>query len=472
MRFGDGFAWGAATAAYQIEGSADVDGRGPSVWDAFCLLRGAVRGGHTGDVACDHYRRWPEDVALMRDLGLNAYRFSLSWTRLLPEGRGTPNEAGLAFYDRLVDALLAAGIEPYATLFHWDFPLELQRRGGWLNPDAVGWFEAFADLAARRYGDRVRHWFTLNEPPCFLGIGHVDGRHAPGLRLDWPEFLLALKHASMAHGAAVGALRGGARGPVSIGAVPVSHIGIPARETPESVAAAREYTFGTPDPGRGYWVARLYLDPILRGEWPHDIAEALTPHGPRVSESDLRVMNQPVDLLGLNFYSAPTIDAGPDGRPVELPEPAGTPRTAFDWPVTPEGLYWSVRLHHERYGLPVAIAENGMAAHDWVGSDGRVRDPQRIDFLARYLRSLHRAHAEGLPVLGYFHWSLLDNFEWAEGYERRFGLVHVDFATQRRTLKDSARWYANVAATNGAALAAPAAAAAVAAGPEVGGPRR
>lgn len=456
MRFDDAFVWGAATAAYQIEGAVEADGRGPSVWDAFCARAGAIRGGDTGAVACDHRNRYREDVELMREIGLGAYRFSFSWTRVLPEGRGRPSEEGLGFYDRLIDALLEAGVEPYATLFHWDYPLELLRAGGWLNADSVGWFEEFAELMADRYSDRVRNWFTLNEPTCFLGLGHVDGRHAPGLQLDWPEFFLALKHASMAHGGAVQALRARAREPLQVGIVPISHIAIPADETPESVAAAREYTFGAADPERGYWVARPYLDPVLLGVWPWDIVSALTPNGPEVSDRELAKMHQPLDTLGLNFYSGPIVRAGRDGRPEAVAEPPGSPRTAFDWTVTPEGLYWSVRFHHERYGLPVVIAENGLAGLDWVSLDGKVHDPQRIDYTARYLRSLHRACGEGFPVLGYFHWSLLDNFEWAEGYSRRFGLVHVDFETQKRTPKDSARWYRSVIESRGAVLADPA----------------
>lgn len=453
MKFKDGFVWGAATAAYQIEGGADVDGRGPSVWDRFCDTPGRVFKGHSGATACDHYHRAAEDVRLMADLGLQAYRFSFSWSRILPGGIGEVNSKGIAFYDRLIDLLMEFGITPYATLFHWDFPQELFQRGGWLNPDSVSWFEEYSGVLAERFSDRIQHWWTLNEPPCFLGLGHMDGVHAPGLHLDWPELLLATKHALMSHGAAVRTLRQSAKLEPRIGYVPISHIGIPADERPETIAAAKEFTFGIPEQSRSFWFARLYLDPVVLGVWPEECVRVFTDAGPELSSEDLELMSQPVDLLGLNFYSAPTIAAGQDGKPVVREAAVGEPRTGFDWPVTPEGLYWSVRFHHERYGLPMMIAENGLSSLDWVAEDGAVHDPQRIDFASRYLRSLHRAGAEGYPIEGYFHWSLMDNFEWAEGYRHRFGMIHVDFQTQKRTIKDSGYWYRDVIRRNGLAEA-------------------
>lgn len=447
--FKENFVWGAATAAYQIEGAAQRGGRGASVWDMFSRKPGAVLGGQSGEVACDHYHRYREDVAIMRELELQAYRFSFSWSRILPSGQGAVNPEGVAFYDRLIDTLLESGITPYATLFHWDFPHELFLRGGWLNRDSVEWFGEYAGVVAEKFSDRIQNWWTLNEPPCFLGLGHVDGIHAPGLKLDWPEFFFATKHALMAHGRAVQVLRANAKIPPVIGYVPISHIGIPADESPENIQAAREFTFGTPDLSRKYWFARLYLDPVVLGEWPEESVRVFTDLGPCVTQDELDLMSQPIDLLGLNFYSAPTICRGEGGKPLEVVPNPGMPRTGFDWPITPEGLYWSVRFHHERYGLPIMIAENGLSSLDWVSEDGAVHDPQRIDFTSRYLRSLHRADAEGYPIKGYFHWSLLDNFEWAEGYRHRFGLVHVDFETQKRTIKDSGRWYRSVIRRNG-----------------------
>lgn len=449
MKFKSNFVWGAATASYQIEGAANEGGRGPSVWDMFCRKPGAVLKGHSGEVACDHYHLMANDVQLMHELGLDAYRFSFSWSRILPNGVGQINPKGVDFYDRLIDRLLEFGIAPYATLFHWDYPYELFLRGGWLNPDSVEWFGEYADVLAQKFSDRIQNWWTLNEPPCFLGMGHMDGAHAPGLKLDWPELLIATKHAMMAHGRGVQALRASAQLKPIIGYVPISHIGIPKDESPENIEAAREFTFGIPDPNRKFWFARLFLDPVVLGEWPEECIRVMTAHGPKVSDQDLALMSQPIDRLGLNFYSAPYIEKGEDGRPKVLDSAVGEPRTGFDWPVTPEGLYWSVRFHHERYNLPIMIAENGLSSLDWVSEDGAVHDPQRIDFTSRYLRSLHRADAEGYPIEGYFHWSLMDNFEWAEGYRHRFGLIHVDFETQKRTIKDSGYWYRDVIKRNG-----------------------
>ncbi len=448
-RFGDNFVWGAGTASYQIEGAAKEGGRTPSVWDTFCETPGKVLQGDTGAVACDHYHRFREDVGIMDQIGLQAYRFSFSWSRVLPNGVGQVNPEAIAFYDKLIDCLLEYGIEPYPTLFHWDYPQVLFDQGGWLNPDSVEWFGEYTTVLADHFSDRVKNWWTLNEPPCFLGLGHVDGVHAPGLKLGWPEFLLAAKHAMMSHGKAVQVLRARAKTTPTIGYVPISHIGIPIDESPANIEAARQFTFGVQDAARSFWFARLYLDPVVLGEWPEECISVLTPDGPKVSDEDLKLMSEPVDRLGLNFYSAPYVKMGEDGKPEVVKLAPGHPRTGFDWPVTPEGLYWSVRFHSERYKLPLMIAENGLSSLDWVSEDGAVHDPQRIDYTSRYLKGLHRAHDEGFPIDGYFHWSILDNFEWAEGYRHRFGLVHVDFETQKRTLKDSAYWYRQVIENNG-----------------------
>jgi beta-glucosidase len=447
--FGDDFVWGAATAAYQIEGAANADGRLDSVWDTFCREPGKVLNGESGDVACDHYHKFRDDIAMMAEMGIKSYRFSFSWSRIIPEGTGDLNLKGIAFYNRLINTLLEYGITPYATLFHWDYPQALQDRGGWLNPESVDWFGEYTRVLAEHFSDRISNWFTLNEPPCFLGLGHVDGTHAPGLHLDWPEFFLACKHALMSHGRAVKVLRTEAKTPPRIGYVPISHIGIPKDESPENIQAARDFTFGIQNSDRKFWFSRLWLDPVVLGEWPTECIEILTKDAPSVSKEELDLMSQPIDFLGLNYYSAPYIQRGKDGKPEGVANRPGHPRTGFDWPLAPEGMYWSVRFHAERYGLPVMIAENGLSSLDWVSEDGAVHDPQRIDFLARYLRSLHRAYSEGFAIKGYFHWSLMDNFEWAEGYRHRFGLVHVDFATLKRTLKDSAHWYKEVILNNG-----------------------
>ncbi len=451
-KFRDDFLWGVAAASYQIEGGSRADGRGPSVWDMFCRWPGKVNAGHTGDVACDHYHRFQEDVGLMREIGARAYRFSFSWSRVLPEGTGAANEKGLEFYDRLIDALLENGIEPFPTVFHWDYPHALFLRGGWLNPDAPKWFADYTALLAERYSDRVAKWYTLNEPPCFLGLGHVAGIHAPGLKLDYPEFFTATKHALLAHGMACQALRAKGKQKLHLSIAPVSSIGVPVDETEDNIQAARAYSFGEPIDGRWFWPNRIYLDPVILGTWPSQFERFLGANPIKVTDEELKTMKQPIDSIGLNYYTAARIEAMPDGSLKELQHVPGHARSGFDWAVVPEGLYWSVRFHYERYGLPMTISENGISGLDWVGLDGGVHDPQRIDFTEQHLLQLSRAHQEGFPVLGYFHWSLMDNFEWAEGYRHRFGLIHVDYETQKRTIKDSGHWYRRVADSNGSVL--------------------
>jgi beta-glucosidase len=444
--FPQGFVWGAASASYQIEGAASDDGKGPSIWDAFCKRPGAVWQGHTGEIACDHYHRWREDVALMKALGLGAYRLSISWPRVLPEGTGQVNAAGLDFYDRLVDALLAAGIAPYVTLFHWDSPLALHGLGGWLHEDSPRWFGEYARAVAARLGDRVASFMTMNEPQVVVDAGLRDGRHAPGEQRPFADVLLAAHRVLLAHGLGVQALR--AEAPrVRVGMAPVGLPAIPASTDPRDVEAARDWTFRTVS--RSLRTNAWWMDPIFLGEYPADGVALFAADMPALGASDMRTIAQPLDYFGVNLYDAPVVRATAGG-PEAVPMPVGAPITAFDWRVTPEALYWGPRFFHDRYGLPVLITENGLSCRDWVSLDGAVHDPQRIDFIARHLRELHRVLAGGTPILGYFHWTLLDNFEWAHGYKHRFGLVYVDFATQERVVKDSGRWYAQVIASNGA----------------------
>lgn len=450
MPFPVGFVWGAGTSAYQIEGAVAADGRGPSVWDAFCRVPGAIASGHTGDTACDHYHRAAEDIALMRDIGLRAYRFSISWPRVLPEGIGAPNPSGLAFYDKLVDSLLASGVEPWVTLFHWDFPLALFHRGGWLARDSVRWFADYAALVADRLSDRVRHWITINEPQIYIGMGHKDGVNAPGLKLPRREWLLAAHHTLMAHGAACQALRARCTRPPAIGWAPIGRARVPATDSPADLQAARHAAWSVAAPD--CWNTTWFADPLFFGRYPDDGMDLFGDDAPRPHPGDMELMRQPLDFYGVNIYDAERIAAGPDGKPVSVPHAPGHPRTAFDWPVVPGALRYGTRFLYERYRVPVVVAENGLSNCDWVALDGFVHDPQRIDYTARALIDLHAAIADGVEVRGYFHWSLLDNFEWARGYHERFGLVHVDFTTQRRTLKDSARWYRRVIESNGANL--------------------
>ena len=449
MSFPDKFHWGAVTSAYQLEGAWDADGKGPSVWDMFTRRRGHVWGGQTGQVACDHYHRSKEDVGLMGQMGLNAYRFSVSWPRVMPNGTGAVNEAGLAFYDRLVDDLLAAGVQPWVTLFHWDFPYQLFLRGGWLNPESPVWFAKYAAAVVDRLSDRVTHWMTLNEPQCFIGLGHETGEHAPGLKLDMPEVLLAGHHALLAHGRAVEVIRERAKKKPIVGWSPAGTIYYPATESMEDVNAARVATNSV---WPGVWNNRWWGDPVVFGQYPEEGLRVYGDAAPKTTKADFKIIQQPIDFYGCNIFQGEAIKAGPGGEPVLSPLPQGHPRTLYLWNQTPEALYWGPKFLAETYKLPIIITENGMSNCDMIGHDGRVHDQVRVEFMIGYLLQLRRALAEGIDVRGYFVWSLMDNFEWQEGYKHRFGLIHVDYATQRRTLKDSALWYRDVIKSNGAEL--------------------
>lgn len=450
MGFPQGFVWGAAASSYQIEGAAYEDGKGASVWDVFVREPGRVYNGHTGDVACDHVHRFKEDVALMREMGLQAYRFSISWPRVLPLGTGGINAAGLGFYDRLVDELLAAGIAPYATLFHWDYPYELYCRGGWLNREAADWFAEYAGLMASKLGDRVKHWMTLNEHSVFTLLGHQTGEHAPGDRWSQPKILRIAHNVLLAHGKGVQAVRAAAPGPVQVGAAPTGAVTIPASDAAQDIEAARQAMFSVA--GSGLWSHSWWMDPSVLGRYPADGLALYEKDMPEIRPGDLETICQPLDFYGVNIYHGSTVRAGADGKPELVAGPVGEPMTAFPWPVTPEALYWGPRFLWERYKLPIIVTENGLANPDWVSLDGKVHDPQRIDFTARYLNSYRRAGRDGVDIRGYFHWSVMDNFEWAYGMRLRFGLIHVDYATQTRTLKDSAYWYRDVITSNGAWL--------------------
>lgn len=450
MAFPNDFVWGAAAAAYQIEGAAREDGKGPSVWDMFVKKPGVIWHGHDGEIACDHYHRYAEDVALMKSIGLQGYRLSISWPRLLPEGTGAVNEKGIAFYDRLIDELLAAQITPFVTLFHWDYPLALYRRGGWQNRDSADWFAAYAELVVRRLGDRVKNWMTHNEPQCFVLLGHESGVQAPGDELELGELLNMVHNALLAHGKAVQAIRAASSGPCRVGFAPVAQVKIPASEDPSDVAAARQRMFAADRDN--LWQNALWTDVVIKGEYPAELVALYGDRFPKVQAGDLRTISEPLDFFGTNVYFGEVVRAGSDGRPEVVRPYPGHPISAFNWPITPDALYWGPKFLYERYGLPILITENGVSLRDWVSVDGQVHDPNRIDFMTRYLRSFHRAIQEGVPAVGYMHWTIMDNFEWAEGYKERFGLIYVDYPTQKRILKDSAHWYAKVIASNGAEL--------------------
>ncbi|MEO0455396.1 MAG: GH1 family beta-glucosidase [Cyanobacteria bacterium P01_A01_bin.114] len=445
MTFPKQFIWGAAAASYQIEGGA-AD-RGLSVWDMMCREPGRVWGGNTGQVACDHYHRFAEDIQLMGQIGLQAYRFSISWPRVLPEGTGAVNAQGLAFYDRLVDGLLEAGIQPWATLFHWDYPYALYCRGGWLNRDSADWFADYVRLMVDTLSDRVSHWMPQNEPQCFLGLGHQTGEHAPGLKLGFSEVLLAAHHALLAHGKAVQVIRSRARSQPTIGTAPVGFVKIPASHQPEDITIARQSMFSIIH--KNCWNNTWFADPLFLGNYPQDGLALFEAHLPPIQEGDMATICQPLDFYGVNIYQG-QVTPSADGAVKATVN--GPPLTVMDWPITPAALYWGPWFLYERYQKPIVVTENGMANTDWVHCDGQVHDPQRIDFLTGYLREFGRAIADGVEAKGYFLWSIMDNFEWAYGYKYRFGLVYVDYATQKRLLKDSAMWYKTVIESNGSGL--------------------
>jgi beta-glucosidase len=453
MSFPTDFTWGAAASSYQIEGGWDQGGKGASVWDMFAHQPNRIFGHHTGDVACDHYHEYQQDVGLMKKMGLKAYRLSLSWPRVIPDGDGKVNEAGMSFYDRLVDSLLAQDIDPWVTLFHWDYPYSLFLRGGWLNPESPKWFAEYTQLIVDRLSDRVTNWITLNEPQCYLGLGHLTGEHAPGLRLGLPEALLAGHHSLMAHGLSVQVIRALAKKPARIGWAPVTASYYPKTNSLADINAARMMHNSVSE--RDFWNNTWWGDPPLLGHYPEEGLRAYGKAVPKFRASDFDTIKQPLDFYGCNIYTGVPVEAGEDGKPKLIEFPAGHPSTHFLWKVAPGGIYWGPRFLHERYNLPIVITENGLSCHDWVTVDGHVHDEARIDFLTRYLRELHRALADGVPIEGYFHWSLMDNFEWSEGYKHRFGMIHIDFETQKRTLKESALWFTNVIRTNGSSLLAP-----------------
>lgn len=445
-KFPDGFVWGVAAASYQIEGAWNEDGKGPSVWDMFCRKPGTIWQGQSGDTACDHYHRYAEDVALIKALGAKAYRLSISWPRVLPLGTGAVNGPGLDFYDRLVDELLKAGIEPYITLFHWDYPYELYCQGGWLNPVSSDWFADYTRVIIKKLSDRVSHWMTLNEPQVFLGAGHQDGRHAPGLQLGFRDVLQATHNALLAHGKSVQAIRANAVLKPQIGFAPIGSVHFPASLDPADVEAARKKMFAVER--KNAWNAAWFSDPIFFKQYPKDGVELFQGDMPVVKSGDMDIIGQPLDFYGVNIYTGNRIKAGPDGRPVEAGDPVGGPRNAYQWTISPESLYWGPRFLYERYHTPVVITENGMANTDLVSLDGKVHDPQREDYIRRYLGELRRAVQDGVDVKGYFYWSIMDNFEWAVAYQQRFGMVYVDYNTQQRIPKDSYHLYQRIIAHN------------------------
>jgi beta-glucosidase len=443
-QFPAGFVWGAATSAYQIEGAVHEDGRGESIWDRFSHTPGKTRDGATGDVACDHYHRYREDVALMAGLGLKAYRFSVAWPRILPRGRGKVNQRGLDFYRRLCEELLEHGITPYATLYHWDLPVELEEAGGWPARDTAEAFAEYAGVTAAALGDLVKHWMTINEPWCVGILSYQIGEHAPG-RQSWPAALAASHHALLAHGLGVQAIRA---------AIPDAQVGIalnfehafPASDSPGDRDAARF---------RDGYFNRWFLDPVCGHGYPADMVADYTAAGclpdgmSFVRDGDLKIIAAPTDLFAFNYYTRVVVAEGPTPWEHRVVQP-DTPRTEMGWELYPEGLYAILLRLHSHYRLRnIYISENGVSYIEAPGPDGRVHDAPRIAYLRDHLAACHRALQAGVDLRGYFQWSLMDNFEWGHGYRQFFGMVHVDYATQKRTPKDSAYWYRDVIRAGG-----------------------
>jgi beta-glucosidase len=441
LTFPPQFYWGTATASYQIEGGWNEDGKGESIWDTFSHTPGKIRDGSTGDVACDHYHRWKEDVALMKEIGCNAYRFSISWPRVIPKGKGKVNPLGLSFYDRLVDALLEANITPFITLYHWDLPQALQDEGGWANRDTAYYFAEYASVIAHKLGDRVKHWITHNEPWVVAWIGYGWGEHAPGIRNEKVAIQVS-HHLLLSHGLAVEVLRD-----IS----PDSEVGItlnlspihPASDSEEDkLAASRQDGF----------LNRWFLDPVFRGHYPPDILELFSANAPKVMPGDMAIIARRVDFVGINYYSRGIVRFNPKAGPLQAEgvAPEGAEFTEMGWEIYPPGIYEIImRVWKDYQPKKIYITENGAAFADEIAPDGGVHDQKRIDYLREHFIQAHRAIEEGANLCGYFIWTLMDNFEWAHGFTKRFGIVYTDYPTQRRIMKDSALWYKNVIKENG-----------------------
>lgn len=438
LNFPKDFLWGAASSAYQTEGFSTADGGGTCIWDTFCHTPGKIAWNDNGDIACDGYHRYTEDIALLKELGVKAYRFSTSWARIDPNADGNWNQAGLDYYDRLVDGLLDAGITPYMTLYHWELPQAAEDRGGWQTRDTAEAFGRFAGMMAQHFQGRVKHYFTLNEPQCAISLGYKIGVHAPGKQLDLPGQFACWVNQLLAHGLAQRAIKTVDPDAI-VGIASTGRLCYPETETQENIEAARAETFAVSNDDwlfTHHWL----LDPICLGRFPACPGTDLYPLLNQITESEMEIIHTVPDMLGFNIYNGNAIRAGESG-PIYAERYPGYPRTALKWPITPEVMNWGIRFLCERYSLPCFITENGLSCNDHIFLDGKVHDPDRIDFLERYLQQLQIAAEAGVDIQGYFHWSLTDNFEWHSGYSDRFGLIYMDYPTGNRIQKDSFYWY-------------------------------
>lgn len=447
IQFPQDFLWGVACAAYQCEGAWNEDGKGPSNWDDFCHENDGknIKYGHTGDIACDHYHRFREDIALMKQMHVGCYRLSISWARIIPDGDGEVNEAGLRHYDEVIDELLKNGITPMITLYHWDLPSALQRKGGWLNRELIAAFSRYTRIVAEHYGDRVKLFIPINEPQAIAVAGYRVGIHAPGWKLSEENIALIYHHLALAQSESQRVIKEIIPDAV-VGASACTALGYPQQDTPENREAAYRKSFEL-RPGEWFFTFNIMLDELILRRFDDDAPELLKRFAAGIPQADWDAMETP-DFVGVNSYDGFMV--AEDGTVV--PPHDGAPQTACNWFITPEVLHYGPVNVYKRYGLPIYITENGTTCQDMIFRDGKVHDPKRIDYLHRYLVELNKAIAEGVPVKGYLLWSFMDNMEWADGYTQRFGLVYIDYPTLRRIPKDSAWWYAKVMETNGACL--------------------
>ena len=450
--FRDDFVWGVASSAYQVEGQNRDFGSGKNIWDTF-TENGRIADGYSAEDGPVHIDYYKEDYALMKELGVKAYRFSVNWARILPNGVGEVNMEAVNLYRNMILEMKKNGITPYLTMYHWEFPQALEDRGGWLNEEVVEWFGEYAKVVAEHFSDLCEYIITLNEPQCFVGLGHLSGVHAPGVKLPYKDVFQIAHNALRAHGLAVKQLRKYAKAPIKVGYAPTCGVAYPATDSPEDVAAAREYYFTQNNPMDNWtWNVPWFSDPVFLGHYPEDGLKKYAEYLPEITAEDMELISQPLDFMGQNIYNGFMIRAGKDGKPEYVNRPAGLPKTAAQWPVTPECLYWGLKFLYERYQLPIYVTENGMSCHDNIARDGKVHDEDRITFLDQYISAVQKVYDEGADIRGYFLWTFLDNFEWDKGYSERFGIVHVDFQTKKRVPKDSAYWYKEVMETNGRTL--------------------
>ena len=444
MGFCNDFMWGAATAAHQIEGAYNEDGKGLNIWDVHSKIPGRVRYSEDAKVACDHYHRYKEDIKLFKEMGLKYYRFSISWARVIPNGVGEVNEKGLKFYSDLVDELLANDIQPIVTLFHWDYPYELYCKGHWMNPDSPLWFEEYTKVVVDALSDRVKIWMTINEPQCIVGCGCWTGNHAPFLQCADRDLIRMSHNILLAHGRAVKYIRENAKQECKVSFVPIGPVHIPVDNTPEAIEKARADSFTIKY--KKFFSITWWCDPVLLGKYPEEAYEIFGDDMIHPSKEDMELISQPLDFITCNIYYSESFKVENDYSSNAY---QGAPRNSLGWRVDEGVMYWSAKFMYDRYRIPYMIGENGFTCRDWVDMDGKVVDGNRIDYIRRYVKELMKAADEGVPVVGYLYWSALDNFEWGEGYDERFGLIHVDYQTQKRTIKESGYWFKKLIESNG-----------------------